>query len=105
MTLATVEKLAVEAQKTRQTAHIDAHPLQAGVKLTSDGETFPLSSAQERLWYIHVLYPDVRASYNIQSFIPIDTNVNKIEAVLERFDDVLRFQGDISRLVACRQVC
>jgi hypothetical protein len=50
----------------------------------ADDETYPLSFAQERLWHIHALYPDIGAVYNIQAVVQLDVDISKIEAILKR---------------------
>ena len=82
--LAAVDKLAGDMPKAGDTAILDARTLQARTDLSVDGATFPMSFAQERLWYIHALYPDVGAAYNIPFVIQLDSSVDEIEVVLER---------------------
>ena len=82
MTLATVEKLAREIQAGEP--QLALKPLLARVDLTAEEASYALSFAQERLWYIHALYPDIRAAYNISAYIQLDTSISKIKAILRR---------------------
>ncbi len=84
MTLATVEKLAREIQSSDISTQGDVKSLRAQVDLTVEDAGYPLSFAQERLWYIHALYPEIRSAYNIQFYIPLDAPVNRLQAILER---------------------
>ncbi len=81
--LAAVDRFTADVGTTTKALDIDSQPLQVTADLSTQGATFPLSFAQERLWYIHAIYPHVGAAYNIPFLVHIDTCVSNLEALLE----------------------
>ena len=88
MELATIEKIAklvqeVNGKENRSGVTSIRSRLTAKENVSIEGAVYPLSSAQERLWYISTLYPNVSA-YNVQAHVVVKTDIKQLRSVLEQ---------------------